>query len=160
MDVVQGLLTVSRTLVWASLATIDTHDRPRSRVVHPLWELDGDLPVGWVLTRRTPAKVAHVGHRPYASVSYWSDAQTTAVAECGIGWANSVSDRLRAWDLAASLPAPLGFDPSVMFDGGPCGDDFALLRLEPWQIQVRTVDDLLAGRRPWIWKRTGHAVAA
>lgn len=25
-------------IVWCSMATVDTRDRPRSRIVHPIWE--------------------------------------------------------------------------------------------------------------------------
>ena len=35
-------------MVWCNVATIDTLDRPRSRILHPLWEGT----VGWITTRR------------------------------------------------------------------------------------------------------------
>jgi hypothetical protein len=151
-----GFLAISAGVVWANLATVDRHGRPRSRVVHPLWEPAGASLRGWVLTRRTPTKVAHLEACSYVSVAYWSPEQSTAVAECLATWEDDPDERRRIWALAAGTPPPLGFDPAGMFEGGPDGTDFALLRLDPWQLQIRTLDDLAAGRRPWVWR----AVAA
>ena len=154
MDVVDRFMQIVNDVVWATLATIDPQDRPRSRVVHPLWERRDDGIVGWITTRRTPTKIAHLAHRPVVSVSYWSPAQSTAVAECAAGWVDSPRLLRHVWHLAEASPPPTGFDPASMYAGGPVGGDFALIRLSPWQLQVRTLDDLLAGRRPDRWAGT------
>jgi hypothetical protein len=154
MELFEEFLTITRTVVWASLASVDSRGRPRSRVVHPLWEAgsDGAPPVGWVTTRRTTTKVRHLAGTPYLSVSYWSPAHDTAVAECRAGWVDDEAVLHHVWTLAATTPEPLGFDPATMYAGDPTGGDFAVLALTPWQLQVRTLKDLAAGRRPRTWR--------
>ncbi len=153
-DVIERFRATADRVVWANLATVDPRGRPRSRVVHPLWTLDDGALRGWVTTRRTPAKVAHLEHAGFVSVAYWSPDQATAVAECEASWVSD-DERLRSvWDLAAALPPPVGFDPAGMYAGGPSGGDFAVVALAPWQLQVRSLDDLVAGRRPAVWRPT------
>ena len=38
----QPFIDVAHRIVWASVATVDTSNRPRSRVLHPIWEWDGE----------------------------------------------------------------------------------------------------------------------
>jgi hypothetical protein len=73
------------------------------------------------------------------------------VAECVARRITDDQTLCRVWELAATTAPPMGFDPAPIYAGGPLGGDFAVLRLEPWQLQVRTLDDLLAGRRPHRW---------
>ena len=42
------LARVSRA-VYCAMATVDRLNRPRSRIMHPVW--DGDGPTGWVISR-------------------------------------------------------------------------------------------------------------
>ncbi len=155
MTVADEFVEISERVVWATMATVSTQGRPRSRVVHPLWsrESESGAPVGWVTTRRTPTKVAHLAATPYVSISYWSPDQDTAVAECAASWVDDPAALQRVWRLAADTAPPLGFDPAPMYAGGPLGGDFAVLELRPWLLQVRTLDDLMHGRRPRAWRR-------
>src|SRR5262245_48465030 len=57
-------------IVWCTVATVGPDKRPRSRILHPIWELDDEL-VGWIVTRATPIKVRHLAYSPYVSCSYW-----------------------------------------------------------------------------------------
>ena len=50
-------------VVWCNVATIDTHNRPRSRILHTIWE----GPVGWIATNRHTLKTKHLLHNPYVS---------------------------------------------------------------------------------------------
>ena len=54
-DAVAAELTEPNAMV---VATVDPDNRPRSRVLHPIWEWDGEELVGWVATAPTPLKVA------------------------------------------------------------------------------------------------------
>jgi hypothetical protein len=47
-------------IVWCNFATIDTKGRPRSRILHPLWEGE----VGWITTRRGSPKARHLQEHP------------------------------------------------------------------------------------------------
>ncbi len=42
MTALDEFLDIAHRIVWASVATVDRRDRPRSRVLHPIWERDGD----------------------------------------------------------------------------------------------------------------------
>ena len=42
-------------MVWCSVATVDAQCRPRSRIVHPIWE----GAAGWIGTWRTSVKAGH-----------------------------------------------------------------------------------------------------
>ena len=39
--VAPAFVEMAHRIVWASVATVDTDGRPRSRVLHPLWTWDG-----------------------------------------------------------------------------------------------------------------------
>ena len=57
-------------VVWGVLTTVDGCGRPRNRVVHPAWELAGGRAVGWVTTRLSPVKVAHLAANPHVGCAY------------------------------------------------------------------------------------------
>ncbi len=42
---------MAHRIVWCTVASIDPFDRPRSRILHPIWEWEGDALVGWIGTR-------------------------------------------------------------------------------------------------------------
>ncbi len=50
--------------------------RPRSRILHPIWEVRVETPVGWVDTGRPPVKTTHL------ACMYWSPAQNTVSIDC------------------------------------------------------------------------------
>ena len=77
---------MAHQIVWCAAATVDAEGRPRSRVLHPIWEWDGEQLTGWVGTGPTPTKRAHLEANPYVSCNYWSPAQDTCVAECEAQW--------------------------------------------------------------------------
>src|SRR5690606_4076991 len=43
------------TMVWCNVATVDSRNRPRSRVLHPIWEGS----TGWITTHRSSHKARH-----------------------------------------------------------------------------------------------------
>lgn len=130
-DITADFVRVAHRIVWCSLATVDRRGRPRSRVVHPYWERTGGGLTGWVFTRPTPLKVAHLAGRPYASCSYWDPAHEIAVAECAAALVDDDATHRRVWDLFASADAPLGYDPAILGDG-----PVTVLRLTPWRLRT------------------------
>jgi hypothetical protein len=144
MVVQNTFIEVAHRIVWCTVATVDQHDRPRSRILHPVWELTDDGLAGWITTRPTPLKRAHLEHSPYVSCSYWDATQDVAVAECRAEWAQ---DKRHAWDLFRAAPEPLGHDPYKIWPDGPGNPDAGVLRLTPWRIRVAGMETLL-GRAP------------
>ena len=156
-DVLDRFVAVAHEIVWCTLATVDRRNRPRSRVVHPLWEHDGDGLVGWVGSRPTPLRLAHIEHSPYVSCSYWHPRHDIAVAECAAGWVPDLAQRRAAWERFLAAPAPVGYDPNTAWPGGPDADDFAVLRLDAWRVRVATGEEMAAGTKPHVWSGTASA---
>ena len=48
-----AFMETAQRIVYCSLATVDRRGRPRSRLVHAVWERAGDRIVGWVGSRPT-----------------------------------------------------------------------------------------------------------
>ncbi|MEZ4571472.1 MAG: pyridoxamine 5'-phosphate oxidase family protein [Thermomicrobiales bacterium] len=71
-EVAPPFVEMAHGIVWCNVATVDREDRPRSRILHPVWQWDGDALVGWIGTGPTPVKQAHLNHSPFVSCSYWS----------------------------------------------------------------------------------------
>ncbi len=132
-----AFVAMAHRIVWCSAATVDGSGRPRSRILHPLWEWDGASLVGWIATGPTPTKRAHLTAHPYISLNYWAPSQDTCVAECRAAWAFDDETRTRIWNLFANAPAPVGYNPAIVPAWtSPTVAAFAVLRLEPWRLRV------------------------
>jgi hypothetical protein len=92
-----------------------------------------------------PPKAAHLAHCRYVSVAYVAEVATPCYADCLAAWEDDPATRRRVWELFASTPPPLGYDPAPIF-GQPESPEFGLLRLTPWRVEL---DDLPARRRVW-----------
>ena len=137
-------------LVWCTVTTIDRKGRPRSRILHPVWEGS----TGWIATGPTPIKRAHLAASPHLSCNYWSPNQDTCVAECRAEWAFDDATRQMVWDLFANGPAPVGYDPSIIpgWDNA-ASPNFAALKLRPWRIRVMAGDVMMKGEgAPLVWQ--------
>jgi hypothetical protein len=130
---------MAHRIVWASVATVDAGGRPRGRVLHPYWKVDGTTLTGWIATGPTPLKRAHLREHPYVSVTYWHPDHDTCTAECAAELVYDDDVRRRTWDLFAQAPAPVGYDPAIIppWAGGPLSDAFAVMRLTPWRLRVQ-----------------------
>lgn len=136
-EVAPAFVTMAHQIVWASVATVDGNGRPRSRVLHPIWQWDGSDLVGWIATSPTPIKRAHLANSPYISVNYWAPTHDTCAAECEATWAFDDETRTMIWNLFLNTPPPVGYDPSIIPAWeSPTVDAFAALRLEPWRLRV------------------------
>jgi hypothetical protein len=144
-------LATARRIVYATLATVDPRGRPRSRIVHPVWELDGDRLVGWVGTRPTRLKRESLAFSGFASCLYWDPAHDVAMADCAAAWLPP-DERRVAWERLAAAPAPMGYDPSPIWPDGPDSDGFAAIRLDPWRVQTRSAAETAAGEPYAVWQ--------
>ena len=132
-----AFVEMAHRIVWCSAATVDRKGRPRARVLHPVWEWDGEALVGWVGTGPTPLKRAHLDHAPYLSANYWSPAQDTCVAECRATLLYDPETRTKVWNLLKNGPEPVGYDPAIIPGWDDASSDgFAALRLDPWRLRV------------------------
>lgn len=135
--VAPAFVEMAHRIVWCSVATVDAAGRPRSRVLHPMWEWqDGQL-IGWVGTGPTPTKRAHLEQSPYVSLNYWEPGQDTCVAECRAEWCFDLETRNQVWDAYKAAPPPLGYDPAIIPGWDSASSDaFAVLKLTPWRLRV------------------------
>jgi len=117
--------------VYCSMATIDRRNRPRSRIVHPIW----DGPVSWVISWPESHKAKHLKHNPHVSLAYIHDAEKPVYVDCSAQWFADPAEKRRIWELCKATPPPLGFDPEPFFNGveDPL---FGLLQLAPWRVEL------------------------
>lgn len=137
IETAPAFVEMAHRIVWASAATVDAQGRPRSRVLHPIWQWDGAKLIGWIGTGPTPTKRAHLKASPFISLNYWAATQDTCVAECRAEWAFDDETRTMVWELFAQTPPPVGYNPSIIPAWtSPTCEAFAALRLEPWRLRV------------------------
>ncbi|MCP2258174.1 hypothetical protein LX15_001868 [Streptoalloteichus tenebrarius] len=151
-DLRDDFLRLTTEIAWCTVATVDRLGRPRTRILHPIWEVPGGQPVGWVLTTKTPVKAAHVAANPYVSCSYWSPAHDTVFVDCRASWVEEVEVKQRVWDMFREAPQPLGYDPGQTLSMAVDDPALVLLRLDPWRVHVRVFADLTTRSSGRIWR--------
>ncbi len=147
-EVAPAFVEMAHRIVWASVATVDRKDRPRSRVLHPLWDWDGASLGGWIATGPSPVKVHHLERSPFVSINYWAPNHDTCVAECRATWSFDDETRQQVWEAFKNASAPVGYDPAVIpvWKDGPITPTFAALRVEPWRLRVMPGTAMLTGQ--------------
>ena len=118
-------------MVWCNVATIDRSNRPRSRILHPLWEGI----TGWITTRRNMHKAAHLAYNPFVSLAYIADVARPLYVDCKTEWIEDPAQKQHVWRLCLETPPPLGFDPAPIYQSAD-HPDFAVLRLIPWRMDL------------------------
>jgi hypothetical protein len=138
---------MAHRIVWCTVATVDRRGRPRTRILHPLWEWDGERLVGWIATSPTPIKRSDLAAGPDVSCSYWEAGHDTCSADCSAEWILDDAGREEVWERFVHAPAPVGYDPAIIppWAGGPTSPAFAGLRLDPWRLRVFPGTVLLSG---------------
>ena len=132
------------TMVWCSMATLDTRNRLRSRILHPIWESS----VGWATARPHSLKARHLAHNPYVSLAYIADIAKPVYADCKAEWVDDPATKRHVWDLFKTTDPPAGFDLANIFKSV---DDpgFGLLKFTPWRIELFDLTNI-ANRRVWL----------
>lgn len=149
-----AFVTMAHQIVWCSVATVDGQARPRTRILHPIWQWDGEQLVGWIATSPTAVKRAHLEASPYVSCSYWTPTHDTCVADCRAMWCFDDETRTIVWNLFLNGPEPVGYNPAIVPAWtSPTVEAFAVLRLEPWRLRVFPGTVLLGqGGQVWQWR--------
>ena len=158
-DVAPQFVEMAHRIVWCSVATVDGRNRPRSRVLHPLWSWDGEQLRGVIATGPTPTKRKHIDHTPYVSCNYWSPEQDVATAECAVRWSFDDATCTEVWEAFKNAPEPVGYDPVIIppWADGPTSDAFAVLHLEPWRLRVFPGSVLMGqGGQVLQWRASGR----
>lgn len=151
-EITQPFISMAHEIVWCNVATVDKSGRPRSRILHPIWEIIDGKPVGWIATGATPTKVTHLAQSPFVSCNYWSPQQDTCVAECAVAWVEGAAGKAHVWDMLANGPAPVGYDPATIPGWeNSASPGFSALRIDPWRIRVMPAAAMLTGEGTLIW---------
>lgn len=137
--------------VWASVATVDTKGRTRTRMLHPIWELDGETPVGWIATGRQSLKAKHIAGNPFVSLTYWDQRHEQVMADCKAEWVDDMDEKRRLWDLFKAMPEPYGYDLGTFWKDV---DDptYGLLKLTPWRVELWSLPEISTGAAPTVWQ--------
>ena len=143
-----AFVDMAHSIVWASVATVDADGKPRTRILHPIWEWDGTDLFGWIATVPTRLKRDHLAAHPWVSVSYWTTSHDTCSAECLVEWYTDDDTCSAVWQKFLTGPEPVGYDPAIIpqWKAGPTAEDFAVLRLAPYRLRVMPGTMLTAGR--------------
>src|SRR5688500_15291781 len=93
-------------MVWCDMATVDLTGRPRTRIIHPVW----DSGTAWITSLRIGPKADDIDRSPYVSLAYVADPMRPAYAECTAAWEDDPARRREIWEWIATLPEPLGYN--------------------------------------------------
>jgi general stress protein 26 len=132
--------------VWCTMATVDRKGRPRSRIIHPIWEGS----TGWILTGRNTLKAKHLESTPFVSLTYWDPDHKQVYADCAAKWDDAIEVKQMVWDLYKSTPPPLGYDPAMFFQSVD-NPETGALKLTPWRIELFSLTELASGSGSQIW---------
>lgn len=141
-----AFIDVAHRIVWATAATVTADGEPRTRILHPIWEFDGNELTGWIATSPQSPKAADLANRPSMSLTYWDATHDVATADCDTTWELSLEERTAGWERFANGPQPVGYDPSLIPGWtGPEVESFGILRLRPRSLRVMPGTLMMAG---------------
>jgi general stress protein 26 len=129
-------------IVYGTLSTVDRQNRPRSRIVHPIWEGH----IGWLISWPASHKAKHLASNPAVSLAYMPDKAKPVYVDAIAEWIDATEEQQRVWDLHAATPPPIGFDPQPHY-GTIEHPYYGILRLTPWRIELGNL-----GGEPLIWR--------
>jgi hypothetical protein len=148
LDVVApAFIEMAHRIVWCVAATTGPTGHPATRVLHPVWEWDGERIRGWIATSPRSPKAKHLEEVPFVSLTYWTANHDTCTADCHAAWESSDAERTAGWERFSNAPAPVGYDPSIVpgWDS-PSSPNFGVLGLHPRHLRVMPGEVMLAGR--------------
>ena len=79
---------VART-VWCTMATVDRAGKPRTRIIHPIWEGS----TGYIATGRHSLKEKHLAANPWTSFTYWDPAHEQIYIEAKAEWLDDQGEK-------------------------------------------------------------------
>lgn len=141
-----AFIQTAHRIVWATVATVDIHNNPRTRMLHPIWEWDGAQLKGWFATAPQSPKATDLAHNNRVSITYWDATQDVVTADCTTRWVTDAGGRREAWQRFVDGPEPVGYDPSIVPDWtGPEAEAFGVIELTPVYLRVFPGSLLLTG---------------
>jgi general stress protein 26 len=146
-DLADKFKSITERIVWCTVATVDLQGRPRSRILHPLWQGE----VGWIATGRHSHKARHLANNPYVSLTYWDPQHEQAIVDCKAEWQDDAASRERCWDLLKTTPEPVGYDPKL-FWSAPDDANFGVLKLTPWRLEIWSLAAMAKGQPAEVWR--------
>jgi general stress protein 26 len=151
-----AFIEVAHRIVWCTVATVAPDGHPRTRVLHPIWEWDGERLQGWVATSPGSPKARDIAHEPRVSVTYWDATHDVATADCIATWQLDSPARHAGWNRFKDALAPVGYDPSIVPGWtDPDTPSFGVLRLDPTALRVMPGTLLLRGTGELLtWRAT------
>jgi general stress protein 26 len=138
---------ITERIVWCTVATVDLQGRPRSRILHPLWQGHE----GWIATGRHSHKARHLASNPYVSLTYWDPRHEQTIIDCKAAWDDDAAAKERLWTLLKRTPEPVGYDPK-QFWSAPDDDNFGVLKLTPWRLEVWSLAAMAQGQPARVWR--------
>lgn len=139
---------MAHRIVWCVGATVEGSGRPRTRVLHPVWDWDEDAAqlTGWIATGPQSPKAANLRSMPALSLTYWAPSQDTCTADCDVTWDDTLELRQAGWERFSTAPAPVGYDPAIIpgWDS-PASEAFGVIRLSPYRLRVMPGTVMTAG---------------
>jgi hypothetical protein len=132
-----AFVEMAHRIVWATVATVDSTGAPRTRILHPIWEWDGQRLTGWIATGPNSPKARDLAHESRVSLTYWDPSQDVATADCDTAWEHDLESKRIGWQRFVDGPPPVGYDPSMIPAWqSPESEAFGILRLEPFHLRV------------------------
>ncbi|HET9199418.1 MAG TPA: pyridoxamine 5'-phosphate oxidase family protein [Dehalococcoidia bacterium] len=138
---------VQRT-VWCTVATVDSKGRPRTRILHPVWEGT----TGWIATDPNSLKAKHLAGNPYVSLSYWDPNHEQVYVDARAEWVKDPKEGERIWNLLKSLPQPYGYDPGMIWQEGLSDPRWGVLKITPWRIEMFSLQTMISGEDAIVWR--------
>jgi general stress protein 26 len=135
-------------IVWCTVTTVDRKGRPRGRLLHPIWEGS----TGWIATGRNSFKAKHLESNPHVSLAYWDPQHEQVYADCRAEWVDDPAEKARVWELFKATPAPMGYDLGLFWKEGPEDLGYGLLRLVPWRVELWSLQQMMQGAPPRVWR--------
>jgi hypothetical protein len=149
--IADAFIAIAHRVIWCTLATVDRRGRPRSRIVHPIWERTGDGLVGWLTSRPTPLRRAHLAANPYVSAPTGIP-RTTSRSRSAAPRVTDPAAREHAWACFRAAPPPLGHDPATIWAAGLEDPDAGVIRLDPWRLRAAAAATLASGEPARVWR--------
>jgi general stress protein 26 len=138
---------VQRT-VWCTVATVDGKGRPRTRILHPIWEGS----TGWIGSDPNSPKARHLAGNPYVSLSYWDQNHEQVYVDARAEWVSDPREGERIWNLFKSLPQPYGYDPGLIWQEGLKDPRWGVLKITAWRIEMFSLQSMIRGEGATIWR--------
>ena len=153
-DIEDDFNAVVSKIIWPSMTTIDRQGRPRTRIVHPIWEGS----TCFIMTGRSSLKVKHLEQQSahlalcYVDLEGINPAANQVYVECKAEVIDEVEQKQRVWDLFKSYPRAVRLQPRPVFPDRPEDAEFAVLKLTPWRVEVFSLTGAMSGGNQ-VWRQ-------